>query len=53
MPLPLLLFVSAMTLIWGGVMVALLAGFRRRADDPEFVATVQPLTLFDEIRIEV
>jgi hypothetical protein len=53
MPLPLFLFVTTMTLIWGVVMIALLAGFRRRRDDPEFGGDVQPLTLFDEIGIEV
>jgi hypothetical protein len=53
MPVPIFLFVAAITLIWGCVMIALVAGFRRRRDDPEFRGRVQPLTLLDEIRIEV
>lgn len=53
MPVSIFLFVSAITLIWGCVMIALVAGFRRQRNDPEFLRRVQPLTLLDEIRIEV
>lgn len=52
MPVPIFLFVALITLIWGCVMVALLAGFRRRRNDPEHAGRVQPLTLLDEIHIE-
>jgi hypothetical protein len=47
-PVAFILFVFVFTAIWGGVMIALLAGFRRQRADPDALARVRPLTLLDD-----